>query len=231
MKNNYFKIFTLLISLIAISCDQPRDRRTASTNSTDQQSPQNFEFDFNSGGDGRNTGSDGEYNIDDQGSGSGSHGQIPVQVSHCRWPGTSGGAYAHQHHHLGQYTVCQSTQQDTDIYIQVRDPVTDSNLCLIPTYHSNDKAVFIGEPRCFKAEKTDTIYRIGLLKNRTGYSNFNVTGVMIMRDRAYFYPHPYNQNLLSPDAYLFCSQWLDQYGDPTYCQAFDAVGQYIYHRF
>lgn len=231
-----FPLATLLICFFLVACDQPRDRRTAheygSANDTSPQFDGHPNFPNNNNqNNGGNNGGGGGYIIDDQGSGETSQGQVPTEVSHCTWPGTSGGAYASQHQHIGQYTVCQSNSKDTDVYVQVRNPITDSTLCLIPTYESGGKAIYIGEPRCFEAKDNDVIYRIGLLKNRSGYSNFNVTGVMMMRDKAYFFPAPYSQYLLSPDAYLFCAQWLDTYNDPTYCQAFDAVGQYVYHKF
>ncbi len=226
----------LFIAICIAACDQPRDRRVAHEQLGVGQNSDRNNFSSNgqpNSGPSSSSDRDGvDYDIiNDQGQGSKSSGQIPNEISHCRWPSISGGAFASEHQHIGQYTVCQSTAKDTDVYIQVRHPITDSTLCLIPTYHSGNKAIFIGEPRCFEARNSESVYRIGLLKNRPGYSNFNVTGVMIMRDRAYFYPYPFNQYLLSPDAYLFCAEWLDRHNDPSYCQAFDAVGQYIYHRF
>ena len=54
---------------------------------------------------------------------------------------------------------------------------------------------------------------------------------MIMKDKTYLYPAPFYQYLLSPDAYFFCTRWLDQTGDPSYCNAFKSVGEYIYGSF
>lgn len=229
---------TTFFLLNLFSCDAPRDRRAnyEASFGGPSQSETNFgsPFDYtqpDSSGQGQGgSGYQVPADVVDQGSGQGSSGQIPTHISHCTWPGTSGGRYQSQHPHIGSYTLCQSTQKETDIYIQVQNPINDSTLCLIPTHQSGGKAIFIGEPRCLEVAN-NSIYRIGLLKNRTGFSGFTINSVMVMKDRAHFFPAPFNQNLLAPDAYLFCSQWLDQYGDPSYCQAFDSVGQYIFHKF
>lgn len=157
---------------------------------------------------------------------------IPDEIKHCKWSedGITGFEMS-SNSHLGPHTLCQSKTTNTDIFVQVKNPISDAQVCLIPTYASNNASVYIGEPRCLMLNNNKKIYKVSLLKNRPGYGNFNINGVMVMKDKAFFYPAPFFQHVLSPDAYLFCSQFLDQYGDPSYCNSFKSVGQYHYKAF
>ncbi|CAN0328137.1 unnamed protein product, partial [Chrysoparadoxa australica] len=151
---------------------------------------------------------------------------IPSDASHCRWSMDGSSNFPYGHAHLspnedsqteGAYTLCQSSTNNTEVYLQLKNPITGHQLCLIPTYHSGTNSVYIGEPRCLYVSSNTSIYKVSLIKNRTGYSSYPVTGVMMMRDKAYEYGAPFYQVILSPDAYIFCSQWLAQYGDTSYC--------------
>jgi len=165
---------------------------------------------------------------------------IPSDAKHCTWSTSINAPYSYRHPHLspdeqnsyeGGYTICQSTSNETDIYLQLKNPIMNHQLCLIPTHHSGNNSVYIGEPRCLYVKANNVIYKISLIKNRTGYTSYPVTGVMMMRDKAYEYGAPFYQVILSPDAYIFCSQWLAQYGDSSYCIPFKAAGNYVYHQF
>jgi hypothetical protein len=165
---------------------------------------------------------------------------IPTEVSHCSWSQDGSTGFSRGSAHLsptedstneGAYTLCQSTSSETDVYLQMKNPITDNQICLIPTYHSASNSVYVGEPRCLFVRSNTSLYKISLVKNRAGFSQYPVTGVMMMRDKAYQYGAPFYQMILSPDAYIFCSQWLAQYGDPSYCVPFKSAGHYTYHQF
>ena len=216
----------LLISLMIASCDAPRDRRTAySSNSYDPssgfiQTPSSPSETVTSGG----------SDSDSEDSGDESESTIPDEIKHCSWSADGSTGFAESHTHLGEYTVCQSTNKK-DVWIQVKTPITDSQVCIIPTHNSGSSSVYIGEPRCLMISDNKKIYKVTLYTNRTGYTNFSITGAMVLKDKAYFYPSPFYQYVLSPDAYIYCSQFLDQYKDSSYCNAFKSVGQYVYKVF
>lgn len=228
-------ILTFSVAILMTGCfEQGRDRSTVQSTR-----------DYSSPYDNRNP-SGGAIALPGSGSNSGGSGDsgnvsnpvtdlndiIPEEIKHCAWSadGISGFQMA-SNSHIGPHTICQSKNINTDVFIQVKNPITDSQVCIIPTYASNNASVYIGEPRCLMLNDNKRIYKVSLLKNRPGYGNFNVNGVMVMKDKAFFYPAPFYQHVLSPDAYLFCSQFLDQYGDPSYCNSFKSVGQYIYKAF
>jgi hypothetical protein len=222
----------LLIQIFAITaCDAPRDRR-ASLRLTDPNSSSivnnNGGYDY-SGRDSETTSSGG--NNSGSTSTDTSTSTIPDEIKHCNW--SMNGVTGHEsvHNHLGEHTICQSKTNRADIYIQTKSPINDAQVCLIPTSNNGNKSVYIGEPRCLMLSDPMRIYKVTLLRNRSGFSNYTVTGVMVMKDKAFFYPAPFYQNLLSPDAYLFCSQYLDMYGNDSYCRSFQSVGQYIYKEF
>lgn len=157
---------------------------------------------------------------------------LPDEIKHCNWSADGQtGFEKSSNSHLGAHTICQSQTNEVDIYLQIKNPISDAQVCLIPTYSNGNASIYIGEPRCLMVNDNKRIYKVTLLKNRQGYSSFSVTGVMAMKDKAFFYPPPFYQHVLSPDAYLFCSQFLDQYGDDSYCQSFKSVGQYVYKKF
>ena len=53
---------------------------------------------------------------------------------------------------------------------------------------------------------------------------------MMMRDLITNFPPPFNARVLIPDAFLYCANWLAQTGDPSYCNAFNQVGAYVFHQ-
>ncbi len=160
---------------------------------------------------------------------------IPSEVSHCRWSQDGANGFERGSAHLspnedsvseGAYTLCQSSTNELDVYLQLKNPITDQQLCLIPTHHSGANSVYIGEPRCLVVRSNTSLYKITLIKNRSGFTGHTLNGVMMMKDKAYQYAAPFYQMILSPDAYIFCSQWLAQYGDPSYCVSFQEGGHY-----
>lgn len=159
---------------------------------------------------------------------------IPKEISHCSWSTDGQSHYAEETNaHLGAHTICQDNSNEKNIYIQIKEPINDSQVCLIPTYTSSGKTIYIGEPRCLLLTDPQKIYKVELSKNRdsSNYSKYAINSVMVMKDKAYFYPSPFYQYSLAPDAYIFCSQFLDQYGDPSYCQAFKSKNEYVFKLF
>lgn len=156
---------------------------------------------------------------------------MPSDAAHCSWSTNGISGYSGNHHHIGQYNVCQSSTSKEVVYIQISDPIEDAQVCVIPTTNSGSRSVYIGEPRCQMLSDNSKAYKFQLYKNRAGFTGYTTTGVMIMKDKAYFYPPPYYQYVLSPDAYVFCNQFLASYGDSSYCEAFKSVDQYLYVQF
>lgn len=156
---------------------------------------------------------------------------IPTEISHCSWASDGSTGFQSNHTHIGQYTLCKSVTDETDIYLQVKDNVSDTQLCLFPTTNDAGNSTYIGEARCLMVTDNKKIYKIKIYKNRPGFETKSLTGIMLMKDKAFFYPAPFYQYVLSPDAYLYCANWLAIYKDQSYCVAFKSVGQYIYHQF
>lgn len=156
---------------------------------------------------------------------------IPTEISQCSWSQDGINGFASSHTHIGAYTLCKSVSDETDIYLQVKDNISDSQICLFPTATDGTNSYYIGEARCLMVTNNKQIYKIKMYKNRPGFESKSITGIMIMKDKAFFYPAPFYQYVLSPDAYLYCSNWLTIYKDQSYCIAFKSVGQYTYHQF
>ncbi len=218
-------ISLLLIAITLVSCDTARDRRTAYSSSTYDTTGSYISNPTSTTGTVTVGGSDSS--TDDT---STDESTIPTEIAHCSWSEDGVSGFTESHSHLGEYTLCQSTNKK-DVWIQVKTPITDSQVCIIPTHNSGSSSVYIGEPRCLMISDSKTIYKVTLYTNRTGYTNFSITGAMVMKDKAYFYPSPFYQYVLSPDAYIYCSQFLDQYNDSSYCSAFKSVGQYVFKVF
>ena len=126
-----------------------------------------------------------------------------------------------------------ATNDPNIIYFQLRRPIKDVPVCFVPTHNYAQKSVYIGEPRCRVIKSNTTIYKIELLANRKNYSNISITGVMIMKDIYLNFAAPFapNRPVKIPDAYIYCSEYLDQYGDPSYCLSFRNKAEYIYNQF
>lgn len=225
-----YKLFIIILSLGYLSsCDAPRtDRRVAAGTAND--------FSIFGNPNPTYTGTPGATPTPGDTGGL----NVPSDASHCSWSGDGSNGFPYSNAHLaadesnsseGGYSVCQSSTTETDVYLQLKTPITGHQLCVIPTYHSGSNSVYVGEPRCLYVRSSTSIYKVSLIKNRVGYTSYPITGVMIMRDKAYEYGSPFYQVILSPDAYIFCSQWLAQYGDPSYCIPFKSAGHYVYHQF
>lgn len=218
---------TLIITLLVIAgCDSTRDARKSRFN----YSP--FSGTNTSTTPGNQVDDDTSLPIDEGGgSGSGSSTTIPAEISHCSWAPDGQNGFSSNSSHLGQFTVCKSSTKETDLYIQIKTPVTNVQVCLIPTSISGSSSVYIGEPRCLVLGDNKRVYKVAMNKNRPNFSHLPLNGVMIMKDESHFYPYPFNQNALSPDAYIFCSQYLAQTNYAGYCEAFKSVNAYVFKQF
>ena len=225
-----------ILSLLLIACDQQRERQSSLPSSSDNSpfsqfqphNPNSFNADNNRQASDSN--SESEAGPADSIGASLNDVTIPQEANHCQWAENGNSGFAAHHQHIGSYTLCQSESDDKVVYIQVKNPIVESNVCLIPTNQLQGTPTYVGEPRCLELKDNEKVYKVEFRKNRTGYSNFTIDGVMIMKDKVHLYPPPYNQYLLGPDAYIYCAQRLSQYGDSSYCGAFDQVGAYVYQR-
>lgn len=225
-----------VMAVLAAGCDAPRTSRRVAAGSTESNL---FGIPTSTGSNTTNTTGGSESGGTTTGGGTVGGTTIPAEVDHCQWSSDGVNGFQYSALHMdpdektatdGKYTICKSQTNPLDIYLQVARPL-DEQVCLIPTTHSGSNSVYIGEPRCLYVRSNSTLYKISMIKNRAGYSNYQMTGVMMMKDKAYEYGPPFYQVILSPDAYIFCSQWLAQYGDPSYCIPFKAAGNYVYHQF
>lgn len=217
----------VLAMLIATSCDSARDARKSRFN----YSP----FSSTTGTTGGNQTDDG-VTVDDGtntggSSGTGSTTPIPQEISHCSWASDGLNGFSSNSTHLGEFTVCKSSATETDLYIQIKNPITSVQVCLIPMSTSGSSSVYIGEPRCLVLSDNKRVYKVPMLKNRPYYSHLALNGVMIMKDEVHSYPYPFNKNILSPDAFIFCSEYLAQHRYEGYCDTFREVGAYVYKQF
>lgn len=160
---------------------------------------------------------------------------VPTELAHCKFSSDGKtGFFKEDSKHLGSFTVCQHSTVETDIYVQLKTPLNSGEqICVIPTYSYAGSSYYIGRPRCRDDVKDSTkAYKIPVIKDRAGYSNYPVKGVMVMRDGEnikYYYSFPFNSYWKPIDAYLYCSQMLlPPYNDPRFCTAFVNTGQYEY---
>jgi hypothetical protein len=223
------KIIILAALIFTASCDAPRDRRAAYKGNDSDDSPYWFSSD-SSGGKAPDTTTERDE-VDDTPT-TPSTSTIPSEVSHCSWSSDGvSGFETTNNSHLGHHTLCQSSSNPDDIYIQVKTKIEGSQVCFIPNYSNSSASIYIGGPRCIMLDDNRKIYKITLYKNRAGYSGYAINSVMAMKDKLYFYPAPFNQNVLAPDAYIYCSQFLDQYNHAGYCDSFKSLGEYVYKKF
>lgn len=221
--------FLIVLSSLLTSCNEPtRDRRLAYSTAGSQTNGYTYIGTTSTRNDGTTT--------TPTPSSTSTTSNIPSVVSHCKWSTDGATNFDRSSNHLGDYTVCQSTSDEKQVYIQIKT-IPSSRVCLIPTSHNGSNSTYIGEPSCVLVSSNTTIYPVSLLKNRTGYENFKITGVMIMKDLvkySYGYPYttiyPYTGEFYAPDAYLKCMAMLN-YGNYYYCQAFNSKGEHVYHQF
>jgi hypothetical protein len=83
---------------------------------------------------------------------------------------------------IGTVGICQSLLDETDILFQVNIGDTSSRTCLIPTYKDQTgSSSYIGQPQCLYTE-INKIVQGKLFKNRSGFTQYPLNGVMIMKE-------------------------------------------------
>lgn len=216
----------VLVATLA-SCEAPRDKRSLYMSSLNNQSGSTTGSSTGNTTD-TTTGRDTTTNTDVTGS------TIPDDAKHCTWSTDNATNYSDSSNtHLGPNNVCRSSATDTNVYIQLKNAHSDAQVCVFPTYEASGKSFYIGNPRCFVASEAGKLYKITLNKDRDSgkYSSLTVNSVMIVKDKAYFYGSPFYQWVLGPDAYMYCSKFLELYNNSSYCTAFKSKGEYLYKKF
>ena len=222
------KLNVILILLLIISCNV-RDRKNANSsgNDYDEKNP----FNSNSA----NPQNDTNEDDDNPTTPPATSVTIPTDASDsCSFSQDGISGYQSNSAHLGEYTLCKSKSNPNQLYIQVRTPITETRLCIIPTYNGQYGSIYIGEPRCLHIPSSTKIEPITMIINRTGYETYLMNSAMIMKDEKKYYAPPFvspQGGILSPDAYLYCSLILSQTSDPSYCNVFVQVGAYKFHLF
>lgn len=83
---------------------------------------------------------------------------------------------------LGMVGICKSTLDETMIKFVSSATNTSSRTCFIPTYKdASGSSTYLGQPQCTYTE-AEKVVQGQLPKNRSGFSNYQLNGVMIMRE-------------------------------------------------
>ena len=227
-------IFLFSILIVLVSCEQPRTRRVSTTSSASSSSSSSTTLTEVS----ETTNASTEITTSSSTSPfSSSTFETNDEISHCQWSENGTGNFPYNHSIIGNFAICLSSSGNNKIYFQIQNPIYDSPICFFPTTNQDNATTYIGEAVCLNATSSTSIYPVQLYKNRSGYSNYEITGVMVMKDAYYYFQYPYYSSLLIPDAYVYCmnhmanTQYYYGEADTTYCEAFDAAKQYMYHQF
>ncbi len=219
------KLIFITTILSLASCVAPRETRSIYDTNTNSSNSTNTGGSSNSGS---------QIDIDDSNSSSNSGANIPSEIAHCSWSydGITGFANT-SNAHLGPNTVCQSRSNPSKVFIQIKNVDSDSRICVIPTSEVSGNSIFLGSAQCKYINSSGIISQFNLTKDRDGglYKNFTINGAMVMKEKTYDFPSPFSRELISYDAYFWCSLNIDLYNDRTYCDAFKSVGQYFYKSF
>ncbi len=224
----------LIFSLIFLySCEDVSTRRRASS-SSDRLSTDSSTYTDDRFNTVNNSNSDDTTN-----NGNSSTGTIttPSDVSSdCKLSNNGTSGFGYTNNLIGDFSICVSSGSNTTVYFQLKSGVQDAQVCFIPTTNSGNVITYIGGPVC-QYVTDNSVKTFNIIKNRVGYTGSAMTGVLIMKNQQVAYPSPYAQTsgqvryLNNVDAYYLCTQYREYYNISQYCQAFDSVGQYVYHQF
>lgn len=171
---------------------------------------------------------------------------IPADATQCKFStdGTTG--FESTSTHLGDYTLCHSSTDSNAFYFQLKTPPTNNgssvNVCFIPTTSSGTNSIYVGNPMCGTFNTPTNVNKITFVKYAQ-YSNATINGVIFFKDMAWTYPvyyqymygygyYPvYNTNINTLDAYKLCMNMLADINNPTNCNYFKQVNQYVYKQF
>jgi hypothetical protein len=230
---NVLKVIFLVIVMVMISsCNEQRSRSTAYSKNNNNGLTSLGGTNYKTG----TTTTDGRIPAGTIDSGTGrvdDKSTLPPEVAHCKFALDTKSALEIPSSSLGAMTICKSKEDDRIIYTQFEKDQT-ARILMFPTYHSGTKSFYIGSP-VYNIQETTLaaykIYKYELEKNRKGFENYPITGVMMMKDEVNFYPFPFQGPYRNNEAYMMCNDWLYHSNDSRYCNAFKAVGKYVYKVF
>lgn len=163
------KIFILLpLFILVASCDAPQRTRFFNT----EKSPLGDTDEAVPAGATQST----SGSLGTSGSGSGSNT--------ANTPGFESCDLTQKYHSVstGYFGVCQSTQDEKQIKFSPSLTSQQERICLIPTYkESNGSSTYIGNPQCTLTTSNQVISG-QLYKDRPGFSNHPLNGVMVMKE-------------------------------------------------
>lgn len=232
------KKVTIAFALILYlpGCDSPRGRKTgivSSKNGLTGQSGFNFADRTGASGNGTNAGENSSTNtagnINGSNNATTNTSNIPTDVkSDCHFSSDGVNGFDSVSAHLGAYTLCQSTADKNSFYFQLKIPPVDSTgeiqICFAPNTSSGAHSIAVGGTMCGHFNSPKSITKITFIKY-SKFTNANINTLIFFKDSRYFYP-VFNQYMLTSDAFSYCMNMLS-YGQPSYCDAFKAVGQYV----
>lgn len=154
---------------------------------------------------------------------------IPNEIAHCAWNIYGDGGYESANTALGNLTVCQSSVNSNQVYVQVQTPSENVQVCLFPTAEVDSTPVGIGVGKCLLLQNPNRIYRVEL--DISVQSLGAMSGVLLVRNDLQSLPHPYDQSSgFGPAAFEECSTEMKDHQDLSYCQAFKEHGTYFYKK-
>lgn len=227
MKKNTFLILITLFA--AVACDSPRTSRALSSNSTSGLTSNGnaVAVNLDNGSSSTSTSSTGTTTT--------TTSTIPSDAIQCKFATDGVTGFESTSAHLGEYTLCQSSTDKNVAYFQLKTPPTNSNgdisICLIPTTNNGSNSIYVGNPMCGYFKDPKAVRKITFVKY-AAYSNATITGVIVFKDLSWYYGYPFNNYVMTLDAYKTCMTMLAYpYYNSSYCTAFKNVNQYVYKSF
>ncbi|WP_419168488.1 hypothetical protein [Halobacteriovorax sp.] len=143
-------------------------------------------------------------------------------LTHCSWSTDQKSGYTRSDSNLGEFNICQSTENKNDIYLQVKEPDILKRVCIIPTYEKDGRETFLGAAICRHLNDSNVLNHFSLRKDRDygRYMNFPLERVLIVKEELIELESPYNKELLTYDGFFICAINLDLYNDSSYCDTF-----------
>ena len=186
------KIFLLILVLFSLGCNvSPRDRSSAykSSSSSDNQDENSNKDDPNKENKDSNAGTGPKTT--DEGTtppAAATETTILPQLNHCRFSTDGQNGYEKLSSFLGKYTLCQSSLDHRELHLQLQVPSNEFQICVIPTFHSGDRSVWIGNPKCQYVPSSNEKVKFNILVNRPGFEHYRVTGVVLIKNEIVFFP-------------------------------------------
>lgn len=232
--------FVIILMVVVTSCDSPRSQRALSFNNNNSSNNlHSAAIDFGN-----------SNNISDNTNTTTTPATtIPTDATHCKFATDGVTGFESTSTHLGEYTLCQSSNDKNIMYFQLKNPPTNSsgdlNICFIPTTSSGSNSIYVGNPMCGQFKNPKAVRKITFIKY-SSYSNAIINGVLFFKDANWQYPlyykyglvgnmynyYPvYNNSINTLDAYKLCMNMLSDKGSPLNCNYFKSAGQYVFKQF